>query len=374
MKKLHVSENRSAIWKSFQPALVTLIAMGLLVIMVIGRGRWDPLELARIGTYYSEGNPDGTQGYDGQFVYYIAREIHPENVARMLDVPAYRYQRILTPLITRILVFGHIEWIPWALPLLGLAAHAAGTWAVAGLLMNWGVSPWYALSYGFWVGFSLAIRLDLPEPFAYALIAGAFLAHERNKFIWSWILFGLAVFAKEVTILFVGAVILSYTFQQKWRSIIGLTLVGLIPFGMFQLWLYKVFGEFGIGSGGAMATPFELIPFMGFIRIIIASPMYGLAMLVVFGPAILFPAVWGIFLSVKKLNQGKTNMVVFSLLLNALAILLLPFSTFRETGGLLRFSCGLVLSVLLFSGYYQIRSALRYSYLWSVLNVFLLKS
>jgi hypothetical protein len=60
--------------------------------------------------------------------------------------------------------------------------------------------------------------------------------------------------------------------------------------------------------------------------------------------------------------------------LNCLAIVFLPYSTFRETGGLLRFSCGLVLATLLFASRYQLRRVLNYSRLWLVLNVFLLKS
>jgi hypothetical protein len=55
-------------------------------------------------------------------------------------------------------------------------------------------------------------------------------------------------------------------------------------------------------------------------------------------------------------------------------IAFLPYSTARETGGLLRFACGLVLAVLLFAARYRQRRALNYSFLWIVLNVFLLKS
>ncbi len=37
---------------------------------------------------------------------------------------------------------------------------------------------WYALIYGLWAGFTLAVRLDLPEPLAFALVAAA-LAGDR---------------------------------------------------------------------------------------------------------------------------------------------------------------------------------------------------
>ena len=358
---------------SLLPALIVLLLTSCMVILVIVEAGGDPLELARIGTYYDQNDPTGAQGYDGQFVYYIARNIHPRLVADKLDVPAYRYQRILMPLLGRVTALGQDEIIPWTLPVLGIIFQAIGTWIVAELLASWGVSIWYSLVYGLWVGFTLAIRLDLPEPIAYACVAGAILAAQRKKNLLSWFLFGLAVFAKEVTIVFVAAGIVTAILQKRKKDVLGLTAVSILPYAVFQGWLWFIYGEPGIGSGGAMATPFEVIPFMGFIRILTTSRTYGIAMLVVFGPAIIFPAIWGVWISIKKWIGAENNGLVFSLLFNALVIIFLPFSTVREPGGLLRFACGLVLSVLLFAAYYRIDKVLRYSWLWLVLNIFLLK-
>jgi len=74
------------------------------------------------------------------------------------------------------------------------------------------------------------------------------------------------------------------------------------------------------------------------------------------------------------LMVGDVNVVVLSLFFNALAIPFLPFSTYRETGGLLRFACGLVLAGLLYAARYRMKRLLNYSYLWILLNIFLLKS
>src|SRR3972149_374477 len=56
------------------PSFITLILMIVLVIGVILANGGDPLVLARIGTIYDPGDSQGTEGYDGQFVYYIARD------------------------------------------------------------------------------------------------------------------------------------------------------------------------------------------------------------------------------------------------------------------------------------------------------------
>lgn len=348
--------------------------MILIVVMIIQNAGGDPLSLVQIGTIYSEGKQNGTEGYDGQFVYYIARNLNPDGVEEFLDVPAYRYQRILLPLLGHYLAFGKIDMIPWIIPFIGILAHVAGTFAVCEYLSDYGVSRWYALSYGLWAGFSMAIRLDLTEPLAYALIAGAILQSVRNRPVIAWIFYGLALFAKEVTILFLFAAILTALIKKDWREILGLGIFAVLPYTIFQLWLFVVFGQLGIGSGGAMATPFEIIPYMGLFRIGYYSQSYLLIMLVIFIPCIVFPSVWGVWSSIRNVITGDINVVVLALLLNSLAIAFAPFSTFREPLGILRFACGLVLAIVLYAGRYQLHRVLRYSMLWISMNVFLLKS
>jgi hypothetical protein len=356
------------------PASLTFAVLLVMVLWVIGAEGGDPMALVRPGTMYLEGNPQGTQGYDGQFVYYIARDPNPENVKLFLDVPAYRYQRILLPILARSVVLGRASAIPWSLAVLGIFFQTAGTWALATLLEGWGVSRWYALAYGLFAGLTLAVRLDLPEPLAYGLVAGGFLAIQRQRHLLAWLCFGLALFAKEVTLIFLVAALISALLNRRWIDVAGLGLVAILPYGLFQLWLWRVFGQAGIGSGGAMATSFEVIPFMGLLRIGLYSPAYLAAMLAVFGPAIVLPSLWGLWAGIKKLYSGDMGIVVLALILNAMVMLFLPFSTYRETGGSLRMACGLVLSILIFSSRYRLRKVLNYSLFWLVLNAFLLKS
>jgi hypothetical protein len=359
--------------KSFAPAAVTLLLTTTLLVVVLLNLHGDALALARLGTRYSSGNPGGTTGYDGQFVYYIARNPDPSQIVQYLDVPAYRYQRILLPVLARFLAWGKVQIIPWVLIMLGILSQAVGTWAVSELVNDWGMSRWYALIYGLWVGFLLALIVDLPEPLAYALVALGWLARSKDKHLLSALLFGLALFTKEVTVLFVAAAWIFDFSRRNWTSFWNIFLAAILPYVIFQLWLYKLFGQFGIASGGDMATSFEWIPFMGLWRIGSASWKYLLAMLVVFAPAILLPVAWGIWSSVRRILGGKYEDLSLALLVNCLAIVFLPFSTFRETGGLLRFACGLVLAVLLYASRLKLKPVLNYCWLWLVLNVFLLK-
>lgn len=376
MIDMHIGKTRKRVLISsvvINPTAVTLLVMVLIVTAVIAGSKGDPLALARLGTRFSENDLEGTQGYDGQFVYYIARDPRPEAVEPFLDVPAYRYQRILLPVLGWGLSLGNEAALPWVLALLGILTQTAGTWVVGELLARRGVSRWYALTYGLYVGFGLAVRLDLPEPLAYGLVAGAILALEQNRHRLAWVLFGLALFAKEVTVLFLLAGLLVYVFQHDWHRAVGLFLSSVLPYAIFQGWLWVTFGQPGVGSGGFMATPFEAIPFMGLLRIGFYSPIYLVIMLIVFGPAVVLPTVWGVWNTLRRWLSGDVNMVVLALFFNALVIVFLPFSTFRETGGLLRFTCGLVLAFLLYASRYRYQRPLNYSLFWLALNAFHLK-
>jgi len=364
---------RSLFKSRYAPAMVVLFVFLMIQGIIIGTNGGDPLALARLGTYYELGDPDGTQGYDGQFLYYIAMNPDPVHVSVHLDVPAYRYQRILMPLFARVLSFGSPSLIPWALAFLGVLSHTLGVWAVGELFNDWGINRWYSLIYAFWAGFVLAIVVDLPEPMAYGLVACGLLALKRNRNILGWFCFGLAVFTKEVTLVFVAAVLVSDILNRRWRSVIGLSVIAIFPYFIFQIWLWSVFGQPGLGSGGAMSTSFEWIPFLGFLRIGAYSIPYLLAMLVVFGPTVIWPSIWGAWKAGGLMISSDHNMIVLALFLNSLMIFFLPFSTFRETGGLMRLACGLVMAVLLFAAYYRQKKILNYCAFWLVLNVFLLK-
>jgi hypothetical protein len=355
------------------PAVIAMLILIVLSGWVILQEDGDALALARIGTKFSQGLANGTEGYDGQFIYYMARDLDPGGIKEHLDVPAYRYQRILLPVLARIISLGNIEFLPWAILIINILAHGVGTWLLGSIYEQWKINKWYALVFGGWVGIGLATRLDLPEPLAYGLVIIALWAYIKKKPFLTWLFMGLAMFAKEVTIVFLLAFLLIDLYEKKWVHGVGMVCVACVPYGLFQLWLWSQFGQFGIGSGGAMATPFEVIPFMGLLRIGKYSLMYLLMMSIVFGPGIVFPSLWGTIISIKKWLKQERNIIVIALLLNSLAIMFMPFSTFRETGGLLRYSTGLVLSLTLFAAYYHLKKPINYSILWLVYIFFYFK-
>lgn len=350
--------------KRWLPVLAALLVSCAYVAWRLAVGGWDPVALAELGTRFSEGDPTGSEGYDGQFVYFIAVDPDPERVADRLDTPAYRYQRILLSLLARWLAFGNVEAIPWAILAINLIAHLTGTWALATFMHERGVSAGYAVVYGLWVGLVISIGLDLNEPLAYALVVLAWLARERKRSLLSAGLFTLAAFSKETTILFWGAALMADVFDRGRRRSFLYLIAGGLLFVSWHFWLWRTFGDFGFGPGGAMTTPFEWIPFMGFFRIGMVDPAVFRVFLVLFGPSVLLPTIWAIGVSGMALVKRIYHAEAWALLFNSIPIVFLPFSTFREPLGLLRFASGLVLAVLLYSTRVRMQRPLRYSFLW----------
>lgn len=357
----------SSIW----PALIALVASCLYTGWRLAQADWDALSLAELPeqTAALNGQPSG---YDGQFAYFIALDPTPETVSSRLDVPSYRYQRILYPLAARLVAFGDPAVIPWSLLGVNILAHFVGTWAVAETLIGYGVWPGYALGYGLWIGLVVGVGTDLTEPCAYALAASGWLACQRNKNLAGPALLGLGLFAKESIVLFWAAVLAAEVLHAApRRRMLGLALAG-VAFAVWQIWLWRTFGAPGVGSGGALATPFEWIPFMGLWRIGAVSVPVLLIFFLIFGPSIVVPSVWGMIASARSALSGAHAAEVWGLMFNAAVIPFLPFSTFREPLGIVRVATGLILATLLFAGRYNLRRPLNYSLFWSGLLVILL--
>lgn len=324
----------------------------------------DPVDLAQPGERFQSGVAQGSEGYDGQFALYMARQLDPAQVAGQLDVPAYRYQRILLPLLARLLALGRPAAIPWTLVLVNLLAHVGGVAALCALLAAHDRWVGYALLYGLWVGALVGVGTDLHEPLAYGLIAGAILQRDRSRLSAAVGLSILAMFAKETTLVFVAAFFLAdwqgnaLGRTGRWYGLLG------VAFVAWQGWLWWTFGQPGAGSGGLMATPFEFIPLMGLWRIAASSLSVFLIYLLLFGPGIVFPAVWGIWRSGIDIYRRRPTLGTWPLFLHGLLILITPFSTFREPLGLVRVATGLVLSVLVVATVQRLKRPLNYGWFW----------
>ncbi len=344
--------------------LVTLLCL-LYIAVVIQANGGDPLALVTIGTRFSEGIPNGTEGYDGQFNYYIARD--PSSAASFIDVPAYRFQRILLPGLGWLLSFGNPALIPWIFLITGVVSLAAGTALMERLLVEQHASRWCALAYGLTIGPFSAVRLSLPEPLAYVLFLGGLWLYLRERWLWSAALFALAALARETTLLLPLACGMALIQQRRWRIALPFGLVTLTPFILWQIILYANFGSFGVASGGANATGFEIIPFMGVVRVFTTIPTSLIPVFAVWlVPFVILPMLWGLWRGLRDWQQKQANLFTWLLFVHSAVMPFLPFSTYREPLGIFRFIIGLQIAVILYAAHRQQKRPLRYSMLWIV--------
>lgn len=353
------------------PVTVTLLAALLVFGVVLARAGWDVNEIIRPGTYFTQADPAGTEGYDGQFFYAIAKYADPQEAAQYLDVPAYRYQRILLPLLARGLSFSNVSLLAWMLPLIGLVSHLAGVHVLARLFQRWGVSDWYALGYGLLLGCLLSMRLALPETLAFALVIAAVWSEQCERSPLAWLLLSLAVFAKETTLLFVAAQGLSYLLARRWRDAAGLAIVVGVPLVLFRLWLLGQFGNFGFGLGGANATGLEWVPFAGWWRIGELDAAWHLIVGLLYTPLIFLPTLWGLWAGMRAWLRERSDYSALALLANAIIWPFMPLALYIEPYGAVRLAIGVQLAALLFAARHGVRRVLVYGMLFTLMSLWL---
>ncbi len=260
MTTLHSIKPRRAAARLRPWHIISVILGGYLAITLAAHGG-DPMAFVIVGTRFDPGLPDGSMGYDGQFAYQMARD--PLNGWQRVDSPAYRYQRILYPALARLFALGRSDWLPWSLLLVNNIALILGVIVFERLMMTGGFSPWYALVYGLNIGMVMAVRLDLTEPIAYMLAGLGALLAMRDRWWLSALCFALAALAKEVTLLLAAGYILHLlTVTPRWRGKLWAFLI-FLPFAAWQFILLLWLGEWGLSSGGALSSSFELIPLRG---------------------------------------------------------------------------------------------------------------
>ncbi len=311
------------------------------------------------------------EGYDGQFNYFIARD--PADAVPCIDVPAYRYQRILLPLMGYLLSFGQESTIPFIFVLINSVMLIIATRILEDLLTLAGRKIWFALSYGLFFGLMISTRLSTSEPLAYGLVLAALWAYHKNHIGWMAVALGLAGLAKETTGFMTAGFLLWLVLNKRWRETVLLILVAGMPFVLWQLYLYDWFGQTGFGSGGAKATGFEIIPFMGVLKIGIEGGVAAFLLLGVLlvGIPVVMPSIWALWVSVQDFRHKNISLYTCLLFTTALIMPFVPFSTYREFLGIYRFIPGLVMMVVLYSAERHLRRPLMYSTLWIVLLLFL---
>lgn len=229
------------------------------------------IHLPRGFPVYTDGQSDG---YDGQWVYYIARD--PLNAYHVLDSPSYRYGRILLPLVARLVAAGRESAIPGALLGINFFWIVFGTGALAFWLRRRGQPALLSLAYGLYPGLFVVLQFDLTEAMAYGLVAvGAVLLDVGGprRRLWAGITFGLAALTRDLAVLFGAgfalATLLEGDWAAPWRPRLRANLAPALELGLpavapLAAWL--LFVDRWLGGVGPAVAPLEKLPFLGLLH------------------------------------------------------------------------------------------------------------
>jgi hypothetical protein len=210
----------------------------------------------------------------------------------------------------------------------------------------------------------MSMRLDLTEPVAYALAQAGVLLALKDRWRWAALVFAIAALTKEMTLAFPAAIGAVYLVQREWRKLIGFSVIVLAPFAIWQLVLWQWFGQFGIGSGGALATPFEWVPLRGLWSLAFLDMRVFALFAAIMIPLAVIPALISLWVTGRDAWLHIIDIPMALLLINALLILITPQSTFREPLAMARYIVGLIVAVLTYAASRRSKRALNYSLLW----------
>jgi hypothetical protein len=206
---------------------------------------WNPLWFVWIGERFSNLDAHGRTGYDGQFVYYIARD--GWMALPHVDNPPYRMQRILYPLLVRWVSLGAAPAMPWAMVAINAAAIVVATYLITRWLAAHAVWAWYGLVYPLFIGTVMAYSRDLTEPLSCALALAGVACWLDARRVAALGLLILATLTRETTALFIAALAISESLAGRWRRALALAAT-LLPLVAWQVYLSAQLGRSGLAT------------------------------------------------------------------------------------------------------------------------------
>jgi hypothetical protein len=200
--------------------------------------------------------PPGTT-YDGQFFYRLALEPWTSIQTAFgiqLDMPAYRQQRILYPVVAWAISAGMWQLTPLALIIANLLAVGALASAAAAFATTLGRNAFASVLVPLYPGYLVTISRDLAELSEAALLATGFVLLERRRFRLATVALTAGVFAKETLLVVPIAGIVLWAIRRALRrSDVGPPLtVWVAPLLTYAVWSALItirWGASGVGEG-----------------------------------------------------------------------------------------------------------------------------
>lgn len=176
-----------------------------------------------------------SDGFDGQYYYMMALNPTLEN----LHVGANFLQRILYPVLVKILSLNYAPVFPAVFIMVNLASILCSSWALMRLLKKYNANLNLVYLWAFNVGFLLSITRNLTEPLMICFIALMVLSFEKGKHWQASIFLSLALLARELAITVYAAMLLYFLIKLDFKKVLIYAL-SIIPLSIWEIILiYK---------------------------------------------------------------------------------------------------------------------------------------
>jgi hypothetical protein len=251
--------------------------------------RGNPSVLIKAGARFAAPNllPHGVaifpvNGYDGQFFFYLAqdpllegRAATPDQVhSAHIDTVAYRYQRILLPVLGWLTSWGDPDVLQWTLPLINLLAVLGPGYLIARFLARRGRSPWWSLVFMLSLGMMAGFVNDLSDPLAAGLFVAGVVWWLEGSSTLAVVALTASPLARELYIVPVCLVCLTELVRRRRQG--WPWLVPLLVFAGWQAYLRVAFAA----SPTYGAEKPSLVPFLGAarkLRVVLREDFWGIA-------------------------------------------------------------------------------------------------
>lgn len=251
------------------------------VVLVIGTSNWDPTVMLAEGVEaprqleYAERvlqTPVATRpalGHDGKFFFILANDpllLDPQNHGAYLDLPTYRAQRILYPLLAGGFGLFSASTTVWALIAVNVLAAGLGAFATGGIARLLGTSRWLGLLFVINPGVIAELDINGGGVVAMALALVGLLLLVNDHSNWALVALLGAGLARETMLLLIGALFL-WWWRRKDHFRPALVVVPTVAVVGWRL--YSGFRLSAVESGASAAE--------GFFRSFDPIPLRGIA-------------------------------------------------------------------------------------------------
>jgi hypothetical protein len=214
------------------------------------RGIWHPVSVInslhltrRMADLYRPFDPslrESTFQYDGQYVYAMTYDPYLRHVPPPTDLlTAYRYQRILLPLLAHLASFGKARAYPYVLLLINILAYAGGGVVVWKLIQLNRWTSWLLLGYLVNTGLLYSTFGTLTETLGFALSLFGILLWQKDNLKWGAFCFMASALSRE-TYLIIPLSVLSYEVVASKRPLAETTGWIVVIATPFLLWSHYV--------------------------------------------------------------------------------------------------------------------------------------